>query len=308
VIELSNVTKLYGPVIGVNDISLTLEPGAHGLLGPNGSGKTTFLNLLMGQLIPTIGRVRVFGSNPRRGNSILRRIGFAPGDEAMYANVSGYHWVKYLTELHGFSMKESASRADQTLTQVGMRDAMHRPMGSYSRGMRQRTKIAQAIAHNPELLILDEPFNGLDPIGRHDVIALLRDWIRKGGSLLLASHILHEVEAISRSFLLICGGRLLASGTADEVHELLADVPNEISLRCDQPRTIAQYLIEQKLVDHVQLNGNDWLRVSSHSPLAVYNALPRLVSERGIQIHEIRSADDSLQSLFDSLMRLHRGG
>lgn len=307
-IELTNVTKLYGPVIGVNDINLTLEPGAHGLLGPNGSGKTTFLNLLMGQLIPTIGRVRVFDSNPRRDTSVLRRIGFAPGDEAMYSNISGYHWVKYLTELHGFSIREAASRAYETLSQVGMGDAMHRPMGSYSRGMRQRTKIAQAIAHDPELLILDEPFNGLDPIGRHDVIELLRDWTRNGGSLLLASHILHEVEAISRSFLLICGGRLLASGTAEEVNELLADVPNEISLRCDQPRVVAQHLIDEKLVDHVQLNGDNWLEVSSHSPLAVYNALPRLVSEHGVQIHEIRSADDSLQTLFDSLMRLHRGG
>lgn len=307
-IELANVTKLYGPVIGVNDVSLTLSAGAHGLLGPNGSGKTTFLNLLMGQLIPTIGRVRVFGKNPRRSTSILRRIGFCPGDEAMYSNVSGYDWVRYLTELHGFSAFEAAKRANETLIRVGMQHGMDRPMGSYSRGMRQRTKIAQAIAHEPELLILDEPFNGLDPIGRHDVIELLRDWTRNGGSLLLASHILHEVEAISRSFLLICGGRLLASGTAEEVHTLLADVPNEISLRCDQPRVVAQHLIEHELVDHVRFEGDDGLHASSHHPLAVYNELPSLVSTRGIRIREIHSADDSLQSLFDSLMRLHRGG
>jgi ABC-2 type transport system ATP-binding protein len=307
-IELNNVTKLYGPVIGVNDISLSLAPGAHGLLGPNGSGKTTFLNLIMGQLVPTIGKVRLFGRNPRTNTSALRRIGFCPGDEAMYSNVSGYDWVRYLTELHGIPAREAARRARETLTRAGMADAMHRPMGTYSRGMRQRTKIAQAIAHDPQFLILDEPFNGLDPIGRHDLIELLRDWARNGGSLLLASHILHEVEAISRSFLLICGGRLLASGTAEEVHELLADVPNEIMLRCTEPRKVAQLLLDRGLVDDVRLEGDDRLHASSHHPLAMYNELPRLATESGIRIHEIRSADDSLQTLFDSLMRLHRGG
>jgi len=307
-IELKNVTKLYGPVIGVNDVSLNLAPGAHGLLGPNGSGKTTFLNLIMGQLVPTIGKVKLFGRNPRTSSSTLRWIGFCPGDEAMYSNVSGYDWVRYLTELHGLSIRESANRARDTLKRVGMADAMHRAMGTYSRGMRQRTKIAQAIAHDPQFLILDEPFNGLDPIGRHDVIELLRDWTRNGGSLLLASHILHEVEAISRSFLLICGGRLLASGTAEEVNALLADVPNEITLRCTQPRKVAQHLLERELVDHVRVEGSDGLHASSHHPLAVYNELPRLAAESDIEIHEIRSADDSLQTLFDSLMRLHRGG
>ncbi|MBP86754.1 MAG: ABC transporter [Planctomycetaceae bacterium] len=307
-IELQNVTKLYGPVIGVNDVSLSLAPGAHGLLGPNGSGKTTFLNLIMGQLVPTMGRVRLFGRNPRTNTAALRAIGFCPGDEAMYSNVSGYDWVRYLTELHGLSVREASKRAQQTLARVGMTDAMHRPMGTYSRGMRQRTKIAQAIAHDPKFLILDEPFNGLDPIGRHDVIVLLRDWTRNGGSLLLASHILHEVEAISRSFLLICSGRLLASGTADEVNELLADVPNEITLRCTQPRRVAQHLLDLELADHVRVEGSDCLHASSHHPLAIYNELPRLATESDIEIHAICSADDSLQTLFDSLMRLHRGG
>lgn len=307
-IELTNVTKLYGTVIGVNDITLSLGPGAHGLLGPNGSGKTTFLNLIMGQLVPTIGGVRVFGRNPRRNTAMLRRIGFSPGDEAMYANVSGYDWVRYLTELHGISAREAAVRATDALARVKMTDAMHRTMGTYSRGMRQRTKLAQAIAHEPEFLILDEPFNGLDPIGRHEVIELLREWTRNGGNLLLASHILHEVEEISRSFLLICGGRLLASGTAEEVSHLLADVPNEITICCNQPRRVAQHLIDRQLVDRVRIEEPDKLHASSRSPLGVYNELPGLASSDGLVIREVRSQDDSLQTLFDSLMRLHRGG
>ena len=307
-IELTNVTKLYGTVIGVNDINLSLGPGAHCLLGPNGSGKTTFLNLIMGQLVPTIGRVRVFGRNPRRNTAMFRRIGFSPGDEAMYPNVSGYDWVRYLTELEGISRREAAARSEQALARVKMTDAMHRPMGTYSRGMRQRTKLAQAIAHEPEFLILDEPFNGLDPIGRHELIELLREWTRSGGSLLLASHILHEVEEISRSFLLLCSGRLLASGTAEEVSALLADAPHEITIRCNQPRFLAQQLIDRQLVDVVRIEDPDKLYVSSDSPLAIYNELLRLVRTEGLAIYEVHSNDDSLQTLFDSLMRLHRGG
>ena len=241
-ISLTNVTKLYGTVIGVNDVTLTLQCGAHGLLGPNGAGKTTFLNLITGQLKPTLGQIRMFGGDPWNNAAMLRRIGFSPGDEAMYSNVSGLEWVRFLVELHGFHRRDAHQRAVWALERLGMTDAMRRPIGSYSRGMRQRTKLAQAIAHEPEFLILDEPFNGLDPVGRHMVTELLCDWTRRGGSLLLASHILHEVEAISPSFLLICGGRLLASGTAEEVNALLADVPNRIEIACNRPQKLARRL------------------------------------------------------------------
>ena len=307
-IELQGVTKLYGTVIGVNDMTLSLAPGAHGLLGPNGAGKTTFLNLITGQLKPTLGRARVFGLNPRNNRSLLQRLGVCPGDEALYSNVSGFEWVRYQLELHGFRRAEANSRSRAGLTKVGMAEAMDRNIGTYSRGMRQRTKLAQAIAHEPDLLILDEPFNGLDPVGRHLVTELLRDWIRQGRSLMLASHILHEVEAISSSFLLISGGRLLASGTAAEVNNLLADVPNEITIRCDRPGEMARRLVAEDMVHAVELSGADTLVVSTQSPLALYETLPGWTQNGGFQIHELRSADDSLQTLFDSLMKVHRGG
>lgn len=307
-IELASVTKLYGTVIGVNDVSLKLSPGAHGLLGPNGAGKTTFLNLLTGQLKPTLGSVRMFGRNPWNNANMLRRIGVSPGDEAMYTNVSGLEWVRFLVELHGFRRKEAEGRAVRALEQLEMGAAMHRPIGSYSRGMRQRTKLAQAIAHEPEFLILDEPFNGLDPVGRHLVTQLLRDWTRRGGSLLLASHILHEVEAISPSFLLICGGRLLASGTAEEVNALLADVPNRIQIDCNRPRELARRLLDEAMVDAIEFDGTEQLTVSTRQPLSIYNRLPEWAGEDGFEIGELRSGDESLQNLFDSLMRVHRGG
>jgi len=191
---------------------------------------------------------------------------------------------------------------------VDMAGAMHRHIGSYSRGMRQRTKLAQAFAHDPELLILDEPFGGLDPIGRVRMTELLRNWLAPGKGLLLASHILHEVEAVTQSFLLICGGRLLASGSAEEVNMLLADVPNEMEIRCSDPTRLAHRLIEEDIVDSVRFAcGGEILVLSTRSPATVYRQLPDWVDAAGIQIHELRSTDDSLQRLFNSLLQLHRG-
>ena len=307
-IELTNVTKLYGTVIGVNDVTLTLKPGAHGLLGPNGAGKTTFLNLITGQLKPTLGTIRMFGGNPWNNADMFRRIGVSPGDEAMYSNVSGLEWVRFLVELQGFTRQDAERRAVWALEKLDMTAAMQRPISSYSRGMRQRTKLAQAIAHEPELLILDEPFNGLDPVGRHVVTELLRDWTRRGGSLLVASHILHEVEAISPSFLLICGGRLLASGTADEVNALLADVPNRIRIICNRPRELARRLLDEDVVEAIEFDGAEQVTVATRHPLAIYNYLPQWAAEDGVTIRELHSTDESLQNLFDSLLRVHRGG
>ncbi|HEY6565490.1 MAG TPA: ABC transporter ATP-binding protein, partial [Pirellulaceae bacterium] len=228
-IELDHVTRLYGTVLGVNDVCLSLPAGGYGLVGPNGSGKTTLLHLLMGLLRPSLGTVRVFGQDPERNKAQLSRIGYCPSLDGLYGPVTGFQWVRYLMELHGIRRGEAHTRTAALLEQVGMGGAMHRAMGTYSRGMRQRIKLAQAVAHDPELLILDEPFNGLDPIARHDITMWLREWIQDGKSLILASHVLHEVESVTTSFLLICGGRLLASGEAQEIHGLLAVVPNDVS-------------------------------------------------------------------------------
>ena len=307
-IELEHVTKLYGNVIGVNDIVLSLAPGAYGLLGPNGSGKSTLLNLMTGQLRPTLGRVRVLGGNPWNNAELYRRVGFCPGFEGLYSNVSGYDWVRYLAELHGFGRHEAATRAEQVLELVGLKNAMHREMGRYSRGMRQRTKLAQALVHEPDFLILDEPFNGLDPVGRHDMTEILRDWIREGRNLLLASHILHEVEVLTQSFLLICGGRLLASGTAAEVHTWLADIPNEVTIRCTRPRELGTRLLNEAVVESVRFErSGDAVVVTTRSPLSLYEQLPVWIDGTGIEVREIQSSDESLQELFGTLMRMHRG-
>ena len=307
-IQLQNVTKLYGTVIGVNDITLSLKPGAYGLVGPNGSGKTTLLNLITGQLRPTMGRVRVLGKSPWKQDQLLRRIGLCPAVDVLYPNVSALEWVSYLVELHGFGRAEARRRAEKSLRDVGMESAMRRPTGTYSLGMRQRTKLAQAFAHDPSLLILDEPFNGLDPIGRHEMTEVLRGWVRAGRSLILASHILHEVEAVSPSFLLIRGGRVLASGPPDEIRALLADVPNEIRIRCDQPVVLAKEFVESGLTESVRfVDEAQTILVTTRSPVAVFEQLPRWLRKLNVQVLEMQSADDSLQRLFSSLMRMHRG-
>src|SRR5262249_54645803 len=162
--------------------------------GPNGSGKSTLLNLITGQLQPTLGTVRVNGESPRHNIEFFRRLGYCPGSEGLYASVSGYDWVRYLQRLQGLPAREADNAAAEALELVGMSKAMHRPISSYSRGMRQRTKLAQALAHRPDFLILDEPFNGLDPVGRHELTEVLRAWVSEGKSLLFASHLLHEIE------------------------------------------------------------------------------------------------------------------
>lgn len=305
-LTLKSVTKLYGTVIGVNDITLSLQPGAYGLLGPNGSGKSTLLNLITGQLKPSMGSVHVLGKTPWGNAALYRQIGYCPGSEGLYSNVSGYQWVRYLLQLHDLSLSTAGKMASQALQVVGMQSAMHRPIASYSRGMRQRVKLAQAIAHEPEFLILDEPFNGLDPVGRHEMTGLLQDLIVQGKSLLLASHILHEIESVTRSFLLISGGRLLATGTAQEVGRMLADIPNEVTLYCNQPHHLANLLLAQKMVDSFRMTDQT-LVVTTSRPSHLFAQLPTLLADTEIEIFEMRSEDQSLQSLFDALMKIHQG-
>lgn len=309
-IQFESVTKLYGKILGVNDITLELAPGAYGLLGPNGAGKSTLLNLLTGQLLPTRGTVKVLGMNPRNNADLMRRIGFCPGFEGMYSSISAVEWVTYLLEMQGFSHGKARSRSLECLELTGMKEGMNRPISSYSRGMRQRTKLAQAIAHEPELLILDEPLSGLDPVGRSQMTDVLKNWIEMGRSVIIATHVLHEVEALTQSFLLISGGRVLASGTASEVHELLFKVPMEIHIRCIDGRALAARVLKENMAEAARVTsgaGGDVVLLTTRNGSALSEQLSRWVRDEDLRIFEMRTADDSLQSLFNSLMKIHRG-
>ncbi|MCA9199639.1 MAG: ABC transporter ATP-binding protein [Planctomycetales bacterium] len=306
-IELEGVTKLYRTVLGVNDISLQLQSGAFGLLGPNGSGKTTLINLILGQIRPTLGTVRLFGKSPWKNDRLTRRIGLCPTVEIAYPNVSAKEWVTFLVQMHGFALPAAKQAACRALELVKLDHAMDRPIGTYSLGMRQRAKLAQAIAHDPDLLILDEPFNGLDPVGRFEMTEFLRNWVRDGKSLILASHILYEVEAVHPAFLLISGGRLLASGTPQEVRQILADSPSEVVVHCNQASRLASLLCEQNLVQKLNILADQQIRIVTPSAAKLFEQLPGICQQHGIVIDQLTSENESLQSLFATLMRIHRG-
>jgi len=304
-IEIRQLTKLYGAVIGVNDVSVDLAEGAHGLLGPNGAGKTTFLGLVTGQLRPTMGSVRVFGERPFGNRRVLRRIGYCPAADLGDRSVTPREWVTYLVRLSGFSREAAALRAEEALERVGLGAAMGRPCGTLSKGMRQRAKLAGAIAHDPDLLVLDEPFVGLDPVARHDLVELVRQWSRSK-SLIVASHLLHEVEALEAGLAVILGGRLVASGTADEVGRLVDSLPAEVRVRCAAPRRFAEIACGVAGVEGVRIEG-DVVIVATRRPAAVVEeAVPRAVDER-LGVSEVVPADRSLEGIFGHLVRLHRG-
>ena len=307
-LQLEHVSRFYGNVIGIGDLHLDMEPGAYGLIGPNGAGKTTFLNLIGGMLQPSIGRVRVFGKQPTVDKSVMRRIGLCPATDILYPNISALEWVKNQVSLHGFTGSEAEQRAEASLTELGLWESMRSPIGSYSLGMRQRTKLAQAMAHSPDLLILDEPFNGLDPIGRHELSELVKRWIDDGKNLILASHVLHEVEMITNNFLLIHGGRLLASGNASEVRGMLRGFPIEVTLRGKGLEHVAQAAGKEEWLTGLQFeDGREALRLEVSDQQSFQPFLSRIALEPSVEIHEIGSPSGSLEDAFDLLLRAHRG-
>jgi ABC-2 type transport system ATP-binding protein len=307
-IELEHTTLLYGTVIGVNDFHLSIPVGAFALVGPNGAGKSTLISLLTGVARPTLGRVRVFGQDPFSNPQVLKRVGLCPATDLLVQGVSARQWIELQLALSGWTLRGAKARAKEVLQAVGIDEAMERPIHGYSLGMRQRCKLAQAIAHDPELLILDEPFNGLDPVGRFHMTQFLRDWSASGRSLLLASHVLHEVERITNSFLLIYGGKLLASGTAEDLRRLLAGLPQQIRLVSHDVNRLATMVAGKTWLRAMERGDDDnTLLVSVENPLELYQALSEWVAEGKLDVQQIIGADGDVSALFHLLVSKHRG-
>lgn len=300
-LDCRGVTKLYGVVIGLNDLSLELEPGVHGLLGPNGAGKSTLIKLITGQLRPTEGQIRVFDENPWNNTGLLKRIGYCPEHDAFWNFLTGHQFVSTLAGLSGMAAADAAIAADHVLVRVGAREYMHRPISTYSKGMRQRTKLAQALVHDPDLLVLDEPLAGTDPVGRHELMDLIQEFGEEGKSVLVSSHVMHEVQAMTTRFLLIYGGRVLAAGDVQEIRRLLYEIPHKIRIVCDGPRELARHLIAQPSVDGVQMDGDEvW--VTTREPRELFALLPGLTAETGVTVREMGSDDESLDAVFEYLV------
>jgi ABC-2 type transport system ATP-binding protein len=302
-LEATALTKLYGVVVGVNDLTLALEPGVHGLLGPNGAGKSTLLKLLTGQLRPTEGTIHVLGQDPWNNPALFRRIGYCPEHDAFWDFLTGREFVETLARLHGLSRDEARAATEQALRRVGAGEFADRRISTYSKGMRQRTKLAQALAHSPELLVLDEPLSGTDPVGRREIMDVVVELGRAGTSVLVSSHVMHEVEAMTHRFLLIYGGRVLAAGDVREIRRLLEDIPHHVRIVCDTPRALARRLAGEAQVQGLRVDERQGeLLVETRAPHDLFASLPRHAHEAGVAVQELYSSDESLDAVFGYLV------
>jgi ABC-2 type transport system ATP-binding protein len=303
VVTTEHLSKWYGQVSGVNDITVTVPPGITGLLGPNGAGKSTFMKLLTGQLRPSKGTVKLLGETVWGNPSVYSRVGFCPEQDSFYDRMTGLEWVTALVRLNGLDQAEADAAARRGLEAVDLLDAANKKIGAYSKGMRQRVKMAQAVAHDPELLILDEPLNGMDPMMRRRSIKLIKDWAKAGRSVLVSSHILHEVESMTSNILLINNGRIVAEGNVHQIRELIDTHPHSVFIRAADPRALARLLLVDEGVLSLRFEPGAVV-VETARPDAFYARLTEMAAsgEAG-PIDEVTSPDDNLQAVFKYLVK-----
>jgi len=303
ILVTEHVSKWYGQVIGLNDVSVAVPPGVTGLLGPNGAGKSTLMKLITGQLKPSKGTVQVLGEPIWRNPRLFFRIGFCPEQDAFYDRMTGLEWVSALVRLNGLDERAALEAARRALGVVELLDAADKKIGAYSKGMRQRVKLAQAIVHDPELLILDEPLAGMDPLARRRTIRLVREWARAGKSVIVSSHILHEIEAMTANILLINNGRILAEGDVHSIRALIDTHPHTVYVRAENPRGLARDFLDRADVRSMKFEDRA-VTVETGTPDAFYARLTELAAsgEYGT-IDEVTSPDDNLAAVFQYLVK-----
>jgi len=303
VIRTKNLSKWYGNVLGLSDVSLEIEAGVTGLLGPNGAGKSTFLKLLTGQLKPSIGQVMIRDQNIWNNFPLFMRIGFCPEQDAFYEEMTGWEFLTRLLSLFAFSAEEVKAKAERALDFVELSKDKDRLIRGYSRGMRQRLKVAQAVAHDPEIIILDEPLNGLDPLGKRKVIQLIKEYKDAGKTVIVSSHVLPEIEALTRSIILLHQGKILAQGDIHYIRDLIDAHPHMISVACSDPRALAAHLVGEPSVLNIQFGpAPNAVVFETRNRDVFFSLLPRLIVEQAIDVEEITSPDDNLQAVFDYLV------
>ena len=302
VVVAERMSKWYGQVIGLNDVTVSIPSGISGLLGPNGAGKSTLLKLVTGQLKPSQGQVQVLGEPIWDNPGVYRRIGYCPDHDAFYERMTGRDWLIALLGLSGFEGDRAAGAAERALETVGLATAADRRIGGYSKGMRQRIKLAQAIAHEPELLVLDEPLAGLDSIGRRRVIDVIKAWGRDGRSVVVSSHVLHEIELMTSNIVLLHNGRILAEGNVHQIRDLIDEHPHTVRITADDPRRLARHLLGHSHVIAMQLQDGAVIAQTSR-PDAFYTELTVLAAgEEAGAVGEVTSPDDNLQAVFSYLV------
>jgi ABC-2 type transport system ATP-binding protein len=303
VIQTQKLSKWYGNILGLSDVSLEIEPGITGLLGPNGAGKSTLLKLITGQIKPSIGQAFIRGENIWNNSPIFASIGFCPEQDAFYEGMTGWEFLTSLLRLYSFSRREVESKAKQALDFVELYKDKDRLVRGYSRGMRQRLKVAQAVAHDPEIIILDEPLNGLDPLSKRKVIRMIKDQKDAGKTVVISSHVLPEIEALTRTIVLLHQGKILAQGDIHYIRDLIDQHPHMVSVRCSEARGLAARLVEEPSVMDIRFGAApDTVVFETRNRDKFFELLPRLIVDGDIDVEEITSPDDNLQAVFDYLI------
>ena len=303
IVAADHLSKWYGQVIGLNDVTLSVPSGITGLLGPNGAGKSTFMKLVTGQLMPSQGEITVLGEPTWQNPGLYFRLGFCPEQDAFYERMTGLEWVTALVRLNGVDDARATEMAHRALATVDLTDAAGKKIGAYSKGMRQRVKMAQALAHEPDLLILDEPLGGMDPIARRKTIRLIKDWGRAGRSVIVSSHILHEIESMTANILLINQGRILAEGNVHQIRDLIDDHPHTVHIKAERPRELARRFLAYDDVLSLKFE-DEAVVVQTGRPDLFYTRLTELAAAGELgAIHEVTSPDDNLQAVFQYLVK-----
>ena len=303
IVAVEHLSKWYGQVIGLNDVTASVPRGITGLLGPNGAGKSTFMKLITGQLKPSKGTLTVLGEPIWRNPSAYFRLGFCPEQDRFYERMTGREWVTALVGLNGVTESAAKAMAVRALDAVGLADVADKKIAAYSKGMRQRVKLAQALAHDPELLILDEPLSGMDPLVRRKTIRMIKDWGRAGKSIIVSSHILHEIESMTSNILLINQGRILAEGNVHQIRDLIDEHPHTVFIRADHTRELAREFLRDDQVLSLRFEDGGVVVQTARPDLFYAHLTDLAASEELGAIHEVTSPDDNLQAVFQYLVK-----
>lgn len=308
-IVFEGVSKFYGEVLGVNRVHLGIDPGITGLVGPNGSGKTTLFNLATGLLRPSRGRVRILGLSPDRPDELFRRVGYATQFDSFPKGMTGIGFVTSFLRLHGHGRREARRLAEEAIDRVKLSDAAGRKVAGYSKGMRQRIRLAQAMAHRPAVLLLDEPLNGLDPMVRAEMIALFRELGGQGLHVVVSSHILHEVDMISDRVVLLNNGYVVAEGQIQGVRSEMEKHPMKILIRCDRPARLAARVFEEDGVVEARLaDDGKGVLVATKDADSFYLMLNRVVLDEGFAVDMVMPVDEDVSSVYRYLIGTNGGG
>jgi ABC-2 type transport system ATP-binding protein len=302
-VTFSDVSRFYGEVLGINRVNLSIPPGITSLVGPNGSGKTTLMNLMTGLLRATKGEIRVLGISPDQPQELCRVIGYCAQFDTFPKGLTGYQFLYWFLRIRGMSDAESERRTWAALETVNMAEAAERAVAAYSKGMRQRIKLAQAIAHDPQVIVLDEPLNGLDPMARAETIALFRGWGAQGRHVIVSSHILHEVDRISDQVILLSQGYVVAEGQIQGVRSEVRDQPMQILIRCDRPHQLAAQLFLQDHVVEAKIHPDGKsILLRTRDADRFYLLLNRVILECGLEVESVAPADDDVNSVYQYLI------